>query len=183
MKLMRTLAMLLALVLMSTVCAFAETTDESAVALEAVLLPEMGLTYEDWLSTPDIRAIFAVLLQIEMSIYEEQFFVSEYLDTYGIPTLYLAELTDDLAGDAIALYMFYTDTEGTIGADMMVCCTYTTSTGTIVGSNMEIDTDPAQVMEILATENKTISTYYPITLEEYYTALLTVESIISGDAE
>lgn len=182
MKFMRTIAMLLALILMSSCCAFAETTeDEGNDIQQAALLPAMELTFDEWISTPEVRAMFAVLFQLELGMYEETYPVSEYLETYGIPTIYLAEVPGDLAGDAITMYLFYEDTEGTVGTGMLLCATYLTSMGMFVGFTNENNLDPAVVMETFAADSELISTYYPVTFEEYYDALLAVEAVLNSE--
>lgn len=179
MKLIKTLAMLLAIMLMSSVCAFAETTDDDGI-LNASLLPAMGLSYTDWMSTAELRAMFSVLFQLDMNLYEETFHVSEYLDTYGIPTIYLAEVPGDLAGDAITMYLFYDAVEGT-ETGMLVCATYLVSEGWIVGFTNENSLDPAMVMEAFAADGELISNYYIVTFDEYYAALLTIDSILNSE--
>lgn len=182
MKLMKTLAMLLVIALLSCCCAFAETTEDDGNEIQtASLLPAMELTYDEWMSTAEVRAMFAVLFQLELSLYEEDYFVSEYLDTYGIPTIYLSEVVGDLAGDAITMYMFYEDADGSVGTGKLVCATYLTSTGMFVGFVNDNDIDPATTMEYFAADGELISAYYPVTFDEYYDALLAVESALGAE--
>ena len=193
MKFMRILAMLLALMLMGTVCfaeepaeapsedtATAESTEEYGIH-SAILLPAMELTYEDWLSNAEVRAMFAVLFQLEMSSYEDEYMVSSLLDTYGIPTIFLSEVSGELNGYAISMYLFFEDTESENESSMLVTGTYLVEEGFFNGFVMEMEGDPTLIMDLLSTTEGAEFEYYPVTFEEYYEALLAIDSIINGE--
>ncbi len=184
MKFMRILAMILAMMLMGTFCmaeAPAESTEDEYPIHTAILLGAMEMTYDEWLASPDSRALFAVLFELELRMYEEEYRIYELMETYGIPTIYVGEPTGDLAGQALSIYFFYQDTEGTIGTGVLVSASIILDGGMFGGFVMDNTVDPAIMMEAFLGEGGVISNCYEIGFNEYYNAVMALDAIMNGE--
>jgi len=180
MKFVRFLAMMLAMMLLGTTCIATASAEEEEYGIhDATLLPAMDMTYADWMSSPEIRAIFVVLFQLELADYEEEYMTSSLMDTYGIPTIFLSEVSGDLYGDAISMYLFFEDENS--DNNVLVTTTYVVSCGFYNGFVMDIEGDPTMIMDLLSTSEGSEFVYYPVTFEEYYNALMTINSIVNGE--
>lgn len=175
MKFTRFLAMLLAMMLMGTMCmtAFAEAEEEYPLH-ETILLSGMEMTTDEWLAD-GARGLFAVLFQLELGVYEEEYPVSALLDQYGIPTIYLAVDDSDPEFTFLNAFYFFGGVEGGV----LVCGLYLPDYGMFNGFVQDYDSDPASIMPILQ-EGGSFTSYYEVTFDEYYEALLAVDSIING---
>lgn len=183
MKFIRILAMVLAVMLMSTFC-MAETTESSEEypLHTAALIPAMEMTAADWLSTPETAALFAVLFELELRMYEEEYRMYELMDTYGIPTIYVGEPTGELAGQALSVYFFYQDTEGTIGTGVLVSASIILEGGMFGGFVMDNSVDPATMMSAFVDPvDGVISNYQEIGFQEYYDAVMMLDALVNGE--
>ena len=183
MKFMRILAMILAMMLMGTFCIAetAETTEEEYPLHTAILLSAMEMTYDEWLETPETRALFAVLFELELRMYEEEYRLYELMDTYGVPTIFIGEPSGDLAGQALSIYFFYQDTEGTMGTGVLVSASIILEGGMFGGFVMDNNVDPYTMMPVFTAEGGVISNYFEVGFQEYYDAVMMLDSIMNGE--
>ena len=174
MKFNRIVALIMALML-STFCFAAFAEDEYPIH-EPILLSGMELTAAEWLADGDTRALFSLLLQLEMAIYEEEYHMGEYLEVYGLPTQYVAINDSDPAFTFLEVFYFFND--GVNG--VMVVGLYMPDYGMFNGFVMDYAGDPVAMMESFL-EGGSITGYYEITLDEMYNAYVLVDSVINGN--
>ena len=167
MKITRILAMLLAMLLMGTMCMTAFAEDEYPIH-EPIVLGGMEMTATEWMAD-DARGLFAVLFQLELGMYEEEYPMSALLEQYSIPTIYLsADFTDPEFQFVNAYYFFGDDNGGTL-----VCGLLLPDYNVFNGFVMDYDADPAAITAEMAASGS-VGTYYEVTFDEYYTALLAI---------
>ena len=190
MKLKNLLALLLALVLTLSCCAaFAEESTEADIAAgltdaleteeeaaseetageeeesttqfyDASLISAADLTAAEWMSSAETRALFAVLLNLEIATCDNAEAVA-LLDEAGIPTMYI---TDSVTADlqTITVLFFLEDLEKVT-----------------VGIN-DISADPELVMVAMQSEG-IFTDYESISFGDYYQALSDLNDAVNGE--
>ena len=202
MKLKNLLALLLALVLTLSCCAaFAEESTEADIAAgltdaleteeeaaseetageeeesttqfyDASLISAADLTAAEWMSSAETRALFAVLLNLEIATCDNAEAVA-LLDEAGIPTVYI---TDSATADlqTITVLFFLEDLEKVIFAMYVPLLDQFT-----VGIN-DISADPELVMVAMQSEG-IFTDYESISFGDYYQALSDLNDAVNGE--
>lgn len=202
MKLKNLLALLLALVLTLSCCtAFAEESTEADIAAgltdaleteeeaaseetageeeesttqfyDASLISAADLTAAEWMSSAETRALFAVLLNLEIAACDNAEAVA-LLDEAGIPTMYI---TDSATADlqTITVLFFLEDLEKVIFAMYVPLLDQFT-----VGIN-DISADPELVMVAMQSEG-IFTDYESISFGDYYQALSDLNDAVNGE--
>ena len=182
MKFMRILAMILAMMLMGSFCIAETTESEDEYPLHtAILLGAMEMTADEWLTNDETRALFAVLFELELRMYDEEYGIYNLMDTYGIPTIYVGTPAGELDGQALSVYFFYEDTEGTMGTGVLVSASIILDGGMFGGFVMDNSVEPAVMMEAFCAPDGVLTNCFEVPFTAYYDAVMSLDSIINGE--
>lgn len=174
MKFTRILAMMLAMLLLGTMGMTALAETEYPVH-ETILIDAMDMTAAEWMENEQTRALLAVMLELEMSIYEEEYPLIDMIDIYGIPTIYVGIDNTDPTISIVNCFYFYGGEDGGV----VVCGIYIPGYGIFNGFVQDYTSSPAVMMAGVQQEG-VISTYYEVAFDDYYTALTDVGAIFDS---
>lgn len=171
------LALLLALALtLSCGAAFAEEApadEEASTLYDSVLLPEVEISGSDWMSTAENRAMFAVLLMLDLYLCQDEA-ISQAFNDCGVPTLFVSA-SSELGYDALIVYYFFEEEK------MMASATYFPLLGQYSAFLAEdVPADPTTVMDALQ-ERGLFADYTPISLADYGQALESLSGVFVAD--
>lgn len=149
-----------------------DTEDDDTSLYDPILISALDADPDDWLASSDMRAIFAVLMQLELYCNEELGY-GELLDSYDTPTIYVFE-PEGLEGLAVSVMYFYTD------AELVVSATYIPLLGQYSSFQSELSLDPAVAMYALSA-GVGFDEYYEIPFSDYYSTLIDIGDALNGD--
>lgn len=149
-----------------------DTEDDDTSLYDPILISALDVDPDDWLASSDMRAIFAVLMQLELYCNEELGY-GELLDSYDTPTIYVFE-PEGLEGLAVSVMYFYTD------AELVVSATYIPLLGQYSSFQSELSLDPDVAMYALSAGGG-FDEYYEIPFSDYYSTLIDIGDALNGD--
>lgn len=152
-----------------------DSDDSEYIEHDATLLPYLDFSLDDWLDTSYMRAMFSVLLMLEITDAEE-LDVDGLIDEYGIPDVYLAGPAEGDYGDPIYAFYFFDDDD--VGKSVTVI--YYTSDGTYSGFVSDYYGYAETYMEAFHEEG-ICGEYYEISTVDFYTAMNDLTDILSED--
>lgn len=202
MKIMKILALLMAMMLCLSACGAKEeeaktdaaapaaeatadaanTTDTAesdgpmAAPNEAVMISALGMPYESWM-TEDMYSFFAATFFMDLMYVDAQD-INIMSETHGIPAVYVGELEGDNYGNGMNLALFFTDPE--TSENTMINATVYLKTGLFDSYRTENVGDPAAMMDSFVNDG-TLKVYHPITADEFMIAYGTLTQLITGD--
>ena len=132
----------------------------------------LDCSVEEWLLSPELRALYAVLMHFEL--YEVPEFNMEYMmDTYSDPVIYVT-VPADVERQGIGVMMFYTE------ANTVYSASYYPILEQYTAFQTDISLAPDSVMASLSSEGL-FEEYYPVTSEEYYAAALALDECFDSE--
>ena len=199
MKIMKILALLMAVMLCLSACgakeeeakteataapatentaAAADTTEVDgplAMANEAVMISSLAMPYESWM-TEEMYSFFAATFFMDLMYVDAQG-ITAMVNTHGIPAVYVGELEGDNYGNGMNIALFFTDAE--TNENTMLNATVYLKTGLFDSFVTENAGDPTAMMDSFVSDG-TLKVYHPITVDEFMTAYGTLTQLITG---
>lgn len=143
--------------------------ESDAVLYDPLLIHTMDNGVDEWLSTPENRALFAVLLEFELYCIEE-FGMEYYVENYDLPAMYVT-IPTGFDADVLSIMIFYPD------AGVVFSGSYVPELGQISGFVTDLEMDPGLAMDALVEEG-VFTEYYEITVSEQVNALETIDGML-----
>ena len=139
----------------------ADTGDDNDL-YDAALISSLDVDVEEWMLSPELRAMLAVIMEFELYC-NEDYDAETLYDTYGQPTIYVT-VPAGLEGLGVGVMFFYTE------AELVISATYLPILGQYTAFQSELSFDPAVAMTALDSEGL-FSEYYEVTGDDYFNAL------------
>ena len=139
-----------------------DDTDDDTAMYDAELISSLDVDVEEWMLTPELRAMLAVIMEFELYC-NEDYDAETLYDTYGQPTIYVT-VPAGLEGLGVGVMFFYTE------AELVISATYLPILGQYTAFQSDLSFDPALAMTVLDSEGL-FSEYYEVTGDDYFNAL------------
>lgn len=139
-----------------------DDTDDDTAMYDAELISSLDVDVEEWMLTPELRAMLAVIMEFELYC-NEDYDAETLYDTYGQPTIYVT-VPAGLEGMGVGVMFFYTE------AELVISATYLPILGQYTAFQSDLSFDPALAMTVLDSEGL-FSEYYEVTGDDYFNAL------------
>lgn len=139
-----------------------DDTDDDTAMYDAELISSLDVDVEEWMLSPELRAMLAVIMEFELYC-NEDYDAETLYDTYGQPTIYVT-VPAGLEGLGVGVMFFYTE------AELVISATYLPILGQYTAFQSELSFDPAVAMTALDSEGL-FSEYYEVTGDDYFNAL------------
>ncbi len=156
-----------------------ETNDDDSNSIdigtyEATLLPILDTTASEWLSNNELRALFSVLLLLDLYDISEVS-VTDFVDTYGVPTVFLAVPSYGYSSEAIfAAYFFGDDSSG-----QMIVAVYDGDDSKFSGFCSPYIGTPTSSMDVFDEGGFFNNGYYSISATDFATAVNDLNDIFN----
>lgn len=139
-----------------------DDTDDDTAMYDAELISSLDVDVEEWMLSPELRAMLAVIMEFELYC-NEDYDAETLYDTYGQPTIYVT-VPAGLEGMGVGVMFFYTE------AELVISATYLPILGQYTAFQSDLSFDPALAMTVLDSEGL-FSEYYEVTGDDYFNAL------------
>lgn len=181
----RILALITAILMCLSACAFAEGTVPAStnplhaeieaatgtVVVQALLVPEMDMTLDDWMSTPENRAMFILLIDLSMYNEPERLTFKDIDNAYATPAMFMATPAG-MEGQAVNAIYYFED------AGVFYNVVYWPEMdGAVIVDTQEFDGDVYDYLQYMIDGGSLID-YYEITEEDYMSAFALLAQIL-----
>ena len=139
-----------------------DDTDDDTAMYDAQLISSLDVDVDEWMLSPELRAMLAVIMEFELYC-NEDYDAETLYDTYGQPTIYVT-VPAGLEGLGVGVMFFYTE------AELVISATYLPILGQYTAFQSDLSFDPALAMTVLDSEGL-FSEYYEVTGDDYFNAL------------
>ena len=139
-----------------------DDTDDETAMYDAELISSLDVDVDEWMLSPELRAMLAVIMEFELYC-NEDYDAETLYDTYGQPTIYVT-VPAGLEGMGVGVMFFYTE------AELVISATYLPILGQYTAFQSDLSFDPALAMTVLDSEGL-FSEYYEVTGDDYFNAL------------
>ena len=139
-----------------------DDTDDDTAMYDAQLISSLDVDVDEWMLSPELRAMLAVIMEFELYC-NEDYDAETLYDTYGQPTIYVT-VPAGLEGMGVGVMFFYTE------AELVISATYLPILGQYTAFQSDLSFDPALAMTVLDSEGL-FSEYYEVTGDDYFNAL------------
>lgn len=139
-----------------------DDTDDDTAMYDAELISSLDVDVDEWMLSPELRAMLAVIMEFELYC-NEDYDAETLYDTYGQPTIYVT-VPAGLEGMGVGVMFFYTE------AELVISATYLPILGQYTAFQSDLSFDPALAMTVLDSEGL-FSEYYEVTGDDYFNAL------------